>query len=140
MTLSEVQIQTACSQILELDGWRLVKTDLRHLRGLGVQEKGMADSLYIRYALVVPIPPLPIQEDVEFEDDPNNDQVMWIEWKRINKRGNATKTSSAQDSWHTLERARGALTLIAGVDFPATIDGFRSWYKISGLMRGKILS
>jgi hypothetical protein len=32
-------------------------------------------------------------------------------------------------------RARGALTLIAGEDFPASVDGFRCWYAASGLRR-----
>ena len=40
-----------------------------------------------------------------------------------------------QVAWHQRERARGALTLLAGVDFPATIEGFAEWYRASGLMR-----
>jgi len=37
-----------------------------------------------------------------------------------------------------LERKRGALTLIAGQDFPATIEGFKAWYIGSGLNRRTI--
>jgi hypothetical protein len=57
-------------------------------------------------------------------------QVMFIEWKR--KRG---KTMQHQHEWHQAERARGALTLIAGIDFEASTDGFMDWYYRSGLAR-----
>ncbi len=59
---------------------------------------------------------------------------MWIEWKRERRR-RATKPTEIQMLWHQAERARGAFTLIAGVDFPATIEGFRDWYRASGLQR-----
>ena len=118
--ISEAHIQGACCDILALDGWRRVRTDMKQLRGMGVQEPGMADDLFIRYR------PL--------DDDLFNAQVMWIEWK---KKGG--KAADHQTAWHTLERKRGAWTLIAGKDFPASIDGFKSWYVQSGLMRNRIL-
>jgi hypothetical protein len=62
---------------------------------------------------------------------------MWIEWKRV-RNGKATKTSLKQDAWHARERARGFLTLRAGIDFPATISGFQEFYRQSGLMQRKI--
>jgi hypothetical protein len=79
----------------------------------------MADRLYIRYGW------------------PNNTYyatalIMWIEWKRT-VRGKATSATPHQKDWHRNERARGAFTLIAGEDFPATIEGFRDWYASSGI-------
>jgi hypothetical protein len=85
----------------------------------------MADGLYIRYWTVhtaSPRYPFGMAE------------VMWIEWKR-SKGGAFTQAKQHQGDWHTGERARGALTLIAGWDFPATIEGFQLWYRVSGLMR-----
>jgi hypothetical protein len=60
--------------------------------------------------------------------------VLWIEWKRVFS-GRATKATAHQRAWHEAERALGALTLIAGEHFPATIEGFREWYSRSGLQR-----
>src|ERR1700679_987087 len=48
--VSEAHIQETCSQMLELDGWRRVRPNMKQLRGMGVQEPGMADDLFIRYA------------------------------------------------------------------------------------------
>ena len=76
-----------------------------------VGEAGMPDCLAIRYS-DVPI------------------TVMWIEFKRP-----GGKPSQAQLVWHRDERARGALTLIAGVDFEPTIEGFMAYYAQSGLKR-----
>ena len=57
-------------------------------------------------------------------------------WKRIRAgRKTATKASQRQRDWHAAERARGALTLIAGEDFAASIEGFQDWYRQSGLAR-----
>lgn len=131
MKLTERQIQEACSTLLALDGWRRVRTDLPRLRGLGVQEKGMADDLFLRYSQAHEPHPCSMYS-----------QVIWIEWKRerggTGKRALFTKAEKAmiqQKAWHAAERARGALTLIAGEDFPANIDGFREWYNRSGLAR-----
>ncbi len=128
--ITEAQIAAACNELLLADGWRGVVTDPPQLRGLGVSEKGIPDGLYIRY------------------DDPRVDavikrgkgegtfwqriqaQVLWIEWKR--KGG---KAAQHQRDWHAAERARGALVLLAGEDFPATIDGFTDFYFNSGLNR-----
>jgi hypothetical protein len=115
--------------MLALDGWRRVRTDMKQLRGMGVQEPGMADDEFVRY---------------KFRTQANAKsgqfyaqalaEVMWIEWK---KKGG--KAADHQNDWHRLERARGALTLIAGEDFEASIEGFKEWYVKSGLMRNKIL-
>ena len=149
--VSEAQIQQTCCEMLALDDWRRVRTDMKQLRGMGVQEPGMADDLFIRYC------PSPYEIHMDGVD-PNNPraigwwkkglecqaQVMFIEWKRIDPRAGrdgvrSTKASQKQQDWHTLERKRGALTLIAGEDFSASIEGFREWYRASGLMRNKIL-
>lgn len=102
-------------------------------RGKGFGELGMADRLYIRYRT-------PCETRDFLTDLPKNinqlctAQLIWIEWKRT-RSGVATKATDHQWEWHTAERARGALTLIAGEDFPATIEGFAAWYKASGLQR-----
>lgn len=130
--ISEAHIQQTCTEWLELDGWRSLRTDPVRNRewGKGFGELGMADHLYIRYdqhPRGKQIKSIWCKEDAE---------VMWIEWKRIRAgRKKATKTTLQQDNWHAAERARGALTMIAGVDFPATIEGFQDWYLKSGLMR-----
>lgn len=151
--LLEADIQKACVDYLAAHGWRHVRTDpvsdtamvssfrqwlfgvpaLNHVRdlilsglkrcgrGKGFGEVGMADSLFVRYS---------------FYGIADSDrlrcvsQVMWIEWKRV-KKGKATGPTDAQREWHILERHRGGFTLIAGVDFPASIEGFRDWYTAS---------
>lgn len=123
---SEREIQEACCDFLALDGWRRVRTDIPKLRGMGVQEKGMADDLFLRptfhpksdYAPGMPIPEQALG------------QMFWCEWKQ--PKG---KASAAQLAWHASERARGALTIVAGCDFEASIEGFCTWYAASGLAR-----
>ena len=137
--MKEADIQGACCDLLALDGWRRVRTDLPHLRGLGVQEKGIADDLFIRYwAEHVGRTPQTHDQRVNCLHLASGNELMWIEWKRIDSRGLRTKASREQIAWHTLERKRGALTLIAGQDFEPTIDGFRRFYAESGLCRRKI--
>ena len=135
MKITEAQIQQTCTEMLELDGWRALQTDpvSDRGRGKGFGEPGMADHLYIRYRMAA--------EPRDFQSDlPNwprvDAEVLWIEFKRIRAgRKASTKATVNQQTWHQAERARGALTLIAGVDFPATIEGFTQWYKASGLCR-----
>ena len=134
MTLSEASIQEACCTILIYDDWRRVRTDLKHLRGLGVQEPGIADDLFIRYWTGC-INQLEMKPPCE-----SWAQVLWCEWKKLDKHGKPTKPSALQEDWHREERRLGALTWVAGVDFEPTIEGFREHYKKSGLMRRKILS
>lgn len=116
-------IQEECTKQLEQDGWRALRTDpvSDRSRGKGFGEPGMADYMYIRYS--------------DLENGARGDDrwagVIWIEYKR-SKGGRVSKT---QRAWHIKERARGALTLIAGEDFPASVAGFKEWYKASGLQR-----
>lgn len=116
--ISESDIERTCTEWLALDGWRGLKTDpvSRREWGKGFGEPGMADYLYIRYCVTLGRTALA--------------EVMWIEYK--SKRG---KAAYHQCTWHMAERGRGALTMIAGVHFPKTIEGFQQWYRASGLMR-----
>ena len=119
---SEAQIEAECTKLLEEDGWRALRTDpvSDRVRGKGFGELGMADHLYLRYGR---------RRNRELPQG-DEDQVMWIEFKRPGE-----KAKKHQIAWHQRERARGALTLIAGEDFPATVEGFRAWYAASGLRR-----
>ena len=114
----ERDLEKACSDLLQCDGWRLLKTDpvSDRRRGKGFGEIGMADCLYIRY----------------LRRATGDSEVMWIEWKA--PRG---KPSGAQRLWIAAERARGALVWLAGADFPASVEGFLAHYQESGLMRRK---
>lgn len=134
--LYERDIEQACCGFLELDGWicRKMEANFSEKKRKSVGEVGMADTLAIRY-LVGP------RGDPAYQKQ--QAEVMWIEWKRQrggpdSRKGLFTKAEKAkihQRGWHARERSRGALTLIAGEDFPATIEGFRSWYMSSGLNR-----
>jgi hypothetical protein len=90
-------------------------------RGKGFGEVGMADHYYVRYSA---------PWDAEWPAARADSQSLWVEYKSA-----SGKPSKTQIAWHGKERARGALTLIAGVDFPASVEGFRSWYAASGLRR-----
>ncbi len=121
----EHMIEAECTRLLEQDGWRALRTDpvSDRGRGKGFGEKGMADHLYIRYG----------NATCGVATDGSNDVVMWIEFKSAKG-----KPAKHQTEWHTKERARGALTLIAGEDFPASVAGFVEWYRKSGLNRGRV--
>jgi hypothetical protein len=120
--LSEAHIQATCTAWLALDGWRCIRTDLPRLRGLGVQERGMPDNLYIRYWTVAARGKWHTMAD-----------VLWIEWKKKGR-----KAAEHQRAWHATEREHGAMVLIAGENFPASIEGFCIWYAQSGLQRKPI--
>lgn len=119
----EWMIQEECVKLLQEDGWRHLRTDpvSDRKRGTGFGEVGMADSMFIRYL-----------DPADFEEVEKKRwaEVIWCEWKSAKG-----KPAKKQLEWHQKERARGALTLIAGCDFPASVEGFRNWYKNSGLMR-----
>ena len=131
--LKEADIASACSDLLALDGWRMLITDPVSNRqlGKGFGEVGMADRLYIRYDPQAAV----IHTGGHIHRALT--QVMWIEFKRVQANGNTTKATPHQKAWHEAERARGALTLIAGEDFPAAIEGFAKWYAGSGLQQRK---
>ena len=114
---SEAMIQGECVKFMEEDGWRPLRTDpvSDKSRGKGFGELGMADYLFLR-----PMRGL----------KPERSETLWVEFK---SRGGQPKKH--QTEWHTKERARGFRTWIASVDFPASVEGFRSHYEKSGLMR-----
>lgn len=125
---SEAMIQKGGRDLMELDGWMLLKTDPEWMRGLGVSEPGIADDQFIRYDIHEEFwpfegPKIPLHYKVLA-------QVLWIEWK---KKGG--KAGAHQATWHQHMRWLGAVTLIAGENFEASIDGFTKWYMESGLAR-----
>ena len=129
--LTEAQVQQQCVDFMRLDGWRPLRTDpcSDRRRGKGFGELGMADHLFIRY---LDGGELPLAGAA---------QVLWVEFKRppgFDFRGHQQKGTRAklhQRLWHGAERATGALTIIAGDDFPPDFDGFVAWYRASGLLR-----
>lgn len=123
---SESEIERDCTQILIHDGWRPLKTDpvSDRRRGKGFGELGMADYLYIRYGAPG------FSDNQQYAMAHASAQVLWCEFKRED--GSA---KPHQLKWHQRERQRGALTLIAGVDFEASVEGFMDFYNRSGLKR-----
>lgn len=123
--LSEADLQAFGTQLLELDGWRSLRTDpvSDRFRGKGFGEVGMADMLYIRYA----------------NNDPYQShrwaEVLWIEYKRGGRGPKALKREQHQREWQSLEIKRGALVWCAGLDFETTTKGFQEKYVRSVLNR-----
>jgi hypothetical protein len=117
----ELDLLTAANQLLEWDGWRVIKMETigKPEWGKGVGEKHMPDYLYIRYLTA---PGAPIWSPAA--------EVLWIEWKA--PKG---KIDPGQTLWHEIERKRGALTAIAKRDFRPDIDSFTIWYRATGLCR-----
>lgn len=116
----EKHIQEGVTALLELDGWRPLRTDpvSDRYRGKGFGEVGMPDHLYIRYIKRnQDHPPSSVPSGVA--------ELMWIEFKAPSK-----TAKPHQLEWHTSERRRGALVLVID-DF----DKFRQWYADSGLNR-----
>ncbi len=123
----EHMIEAECTRLLEQDSWRALRTDpvSDRGRGKGFGEPGMADHLYIRYE--------PVNPGEEMDSFSAITETLWIEFKSAKG-----KPAKHQTEWHTKERARGALTWIAGVDFPASVAGFVERYRKSGLNRGRV--
>ena len=127
--LREKDIAKSCEDFMVLDGWRVVITDPPRLRGLGVTEPGICDSLFIRYH---------DRSEAISHWEIADSQTIWIEWK--SKSGVA---GEKQKSWQRTERARGALVWNARTvgeepepnNFEASIEGFQEKYRASGLMR-----
>ena len=140
VVILEKHIEEACVQIMEFDGWivRKMEQNYSERKRKVIGEPGMADRLAIRYIERNQGHPRSITPSGVAE-------VLWIEFKRPrpSKTGKTwrapTRAAIHQQAWHLLERKRGALTLIAGCDFPASIEGFTNWYRNSGLMRRTII-
>jgi len=116
---SEDDIQDECVKLMQEDGWRALRTDpvSDKSRGKGFGEIGMADYLFMR----------PMSGNCGHL---GACEMLWVEFKARNG-----KPSKAQLDWHNKERARGFRTWIASVDFPASVEGFKTHYEMSGLMR-----
>src|SRR3954471_18549090 len=82
----ESVIEASCTEILQQDGWRALRTDpvSDRGRGKGFGELGMADHLYIRYTIAPPsIRRMPEWAFIrENADVIVQAAVMWIEFKR----------------------------------------------------------
>ncbi len=132
----EADIQQECVKLMEEDGWRSLRTSpvSDRSRGVGFGEIGMADYLFIRYQNSGYGLPSRKWEDHDARVNALHIaswvQVLWIEFK-----SRSGKVGAHQAEWHRNERARGAFTWIASVDFPASVEGFREHYATSGLMR-----
>ena len=128
LRLLETDVERACVRLLELDGWivRKQEQNFSKKKKKSVGEKGMADRLCVRYG------------------GPPHAEVLYIEFKRLvpSKRGKvwprSTRAAIHQKAWIAVERKRGALVWLAGEDFPASIEGFREFYRNSGLCRNAI--
>lgn len=131
--LREKQIQKTVCDLLRAEGWRVFEFEQQfsEKKRSTVGEKGMPDVLGIRYSAAQL---RDFMTDLPWKSR-GSAEVLWIEMKRIDKRGRTTKARADQKLWHEAERARGALVWVAGEDFPATIDGFIAHYKASGLAR-----
>lgn len=127
--LLELDLARAIADLLALDGWRHVKTDVvsDRSRGKGTGEQGMADSLFLRYNL------WPIRTPPALDPSRVDCEAMWIEFKT--PRG---RVAEHQHAWREREQARGALALIAGIDFDASLEGFARFYARLGLQRRKL--
>ncbi len=123
--ISEADIQRTCTELLELDGWRALRTDpvSRREWGKGFGEKGMADYLYIRYADYADRSPVWASQA----------QVLWVEYK--SRRGSL---KPHQKVWIDAERDRGAFVAVTGETFVPSVDGFVAWYNQSGLARRRL--
>lgn len=124
--VTEAHIQQTITELLQMDGWRAIRTDpvSDRSRGKGFGEIAMPDYLYVRYAYVV------CNERSEFQGWHREDaQVLWIEFKRPGK-----QPTPAQLAWHAAEEARGALVLVVGTE-ETWWDDFKRWYALSGLQR-----
>lgn len=123
--LSEKQIQATCDDFMILDGWRIIKTDLPHLRGLGVQERGMPDRCYIRYSESGIAP-----TTMRAWSGAATSEVLWVEFKA--RKG---VVGRHQSEWHWKEQARGGIVWVATQEFEPTIEGFIAFYRSNKLLK-----
>lgn len=126
---SEADIQEECVKFMQEDGWRALRTDpvSDKSRGKGFGELGMADYLFMRPFYRHPDDSDTLRQNTRIRAAT---QTVYVEFK-----GRKGVPSKHQTAWHAMERARGFCTWIASVDFPASVDGFRTHYEASGLMR-----
>ncbi len=125
LVVPESSLESAVATLMQLDGWRYFHTEYALTQGgRPVLEPNMPDAFFIRYldgkeGCGCPLP---------FGCCCSH--TIWVEFKRVGK-----KATGEQRLWHAAERKRGAIMLVAGVDFTADTEGFKVWYRASGLMR-----
>ncbi len=122
----EAPIQAECIQLLIEDGWWPLRTDpvSDRKRGTGFGAIGFADYTVfrpMRVTQLVPLQKMPAGCACE---------VLFLEFK--SPKGSPSKE---QLKWHRNQRAMGFATFIAGVDFPPSVQGFKEFYRASGLAR-----
>ena len=139
ITLKEADIQRTICDFLRAEQWRVFEFENewseRKKKLLG--EEGMPDVLAIRY----------VGEWTQHPDPPQRfcgttealvraeSEVLWLECKRIDKRGRLTKPTPAQKDWKLLERKRGALVWTLGEECEPSFEGFKALYGASELQR-----
>ncbi len=138
ITLKEADIQRTVCDFLRAEQWRVFEFEQewseRKKKLLG--EEGMPDVLAIRYTGVN-------SAAVVGRGCGNSAilhggtlaQVLWLECKRIDKRGRLTKPTQAQKDWKLLEQKRGALVWTLGEECEPSFEAFRDLYRSSGLQR-----
>jgi hypothetical protein len=128
----ERELARECTKLLELDGFRTfwMEPVSRREWGRGTGEVGQPDALYIRYDYDRSKQIFGCAGFVNEMEMRAKADVLFIEYK-----SRAGRTPPSQKFWHERERARGALTAIAKIDFEPTVDGFLSWYLSTGLAR-----
>ena len=129
ITLKEADIQRSICDLLRAESWRVFEFENewseRKKKLLG--EEGMPDVLAIRYLFADPI--------METAMGKSAARVLWIECKRIDKRGRLTKPTQGQKDWKLLEQKRGALVWTLGEECEPSFEAFRDLYRGSGLQR-----
>ena len=137
--LCEADIQKTITDFLRAEQWRVFEFENewseRKKKLLG--EEGMPDVLAIRYADDNPYQRVPggYRGDMEDFKPRRWACVLWLECKRIDKRGRLTKPSQAQKDWKLLEQKRGAMVWTLGEECEPSFEAFRDLYRNSGLQR-----
>jgi len=123
MRLAEKHIERTIRDFLELDGWtvRKMEQNFSERKRKIVGEKGMPDLQAIRYSRRSLLAPVNVRVACE---------VLWVETKALDG-----ELDEDQRKWHERERARGAQTVILGVDCAASIESWIEWYRAGRLNR-----
>lgn len=126
LIVPESSLESGVATLMQLDGWRYFHTEYALTQGgRPVLEPNMPDALFVRYLSKVHGTCM-----CAMQFGCCCAHTIWVEFKRVGK-----KPTGEQKLWHAAERKRGAIVLVAGDTFPATIEGFKLWYASSGLAR-----
>jgi len=161
---TEANLQRACTDILQLDGWRALRTDpVSDTAALPLIRKRIAAvcaeghvSAWIVSKLLASVKGR--GKGFGEEGMPDYLYIRYLNRAQVAYRSSigtafavlkppaaevlyveykrpGGRVSPLQQTWHIAERQRGALTLVAGTDFEPTVNGFLDWYRKSGLAR-----